>query len=86
MKMYGGVDVWIRLFLTSALVGGEWSASPSGSFTPGERAPCTHWIGGWLDPGTDLDDIENRKFLPLPGLEIQPLGCPARGQSLYRLR
>jgi hypothetical protein len=27
MKTYGGVDVQIHVFLTSALVGGEWSAS-----------------------------------------------------------
>jgi hypothetical protein len=37
-------------FLTSALVGGQWSASRPGRFTPGERAPGTHWIGGWVDP------------------------------------
>jgi hypothetical protein len=27
MKTHGGVDVQIRVFLTLALVGGEWSAS-----------------------------------------------------------
>jgi hypothetical protein len=37
--MYGGVDVQTHLFLTLALVGGEWSASRPGCFTPGERAP-----------------------------------------------
>jgi hypothetical protein len=36
--------------LTSALHGGEWSASRSGRFTPRERAPGTHWIGGWECP------------------------------------
>jgi hypothetical protein len=34
MKVYGGVDVWIQIFLTSALVGGEWSASRPYSFNP----------------------------------------------------
>jgi hypothetical protein len=29
-------------FLTSALGGGEWSASRPGRFTPGERAPGSH--------------------------------------------
>jgi hypothetical protein len=34
-------------FSTSALDGGEWSASRHGpAFTPGERTPGTHWVGG----------------------------------------
>jgi hypothetical protein len=73
MKAYGGVDVYIHIFLSSALAGGEWSASRPGRFTPGERAPGTHWIGGWFDPRAGLDDSEKRKFLTLPGLELQPL-------------
>jgi hypothetical protein len=39
-----------------------------------------------VGPRTDLDDVEKRKFLTLPGLELRPLGRPARSQSLYRLR
>jgi hypothetical protein len=41
-----------------------------------------------VDPRTALDDVEKRKFLTLPGLELPPdsLGRPARSQSLYRLR
>jgi hypothetical protein len=61
--------------LTLALAGGEWSASRPCRFTPCETAPGTHWIGGWVDTGASL-----------PGLELQPLGSPARSQSLYRLR
>jgi hypothetical protein len=68
MKAYGEVDVWIHIFLTSALAGGEWSASRPGRFTPGERDPGTHWIGGWVDPRAGLDGVEKRKFLTLPGL------------------
>jgi hypothetical protein len=34
VKTYGGVGVYIHVFLTSALVGGEWSA-----LRPGEIAP-----------------------------------------------
>jgi hypothetical protein len=40
--MYGGVDVYIHIFLTSALARGEWSASHPSLFTPGERALGTH--------------------------------------------
>jgi hypothetical protein len=45
MKTYGEVDLKIYVFLTSA---GVWSASRPGLFTSGERAPGTHWIGGWV--------------------------------------
>jgi hypothetical protein len=67
MKMYRGVDVQIHLFLTSALVGGEWSASRPWRFTPG-----THFIGSWVDPRAGLDDMEKLKCLTLPGLELPP--------------
>jgi hypothetical protein len=72
MKAYGGVDVYIHIFLTSALAGGEWSASRPGRFTPGERAPGTHWIGGWVDPRAGVDDVDKRTFLTLLGLELRP--------------
>jgi hypothetical protein len=76
MKTYGGV--------TPALVEGEWTASQLGRLISGERAPGTLWIGGWVRPRARLDDVEKRKFLTLPGLELRPIGCPARSQSLYR--
>jgi hypothetical protein len=75
----------IHIFLTSALAGGEWSASRPCRLTPGETARGTHWIGGWVDPRAGLDDVK-RKSLTLPGLELRPLGRPVRRQSLYRLR
>jgi hypothetical protein len=33
------------------------------ALTPEERAPGTHWIGGWVYPKVSLDDSEKRKFL-----------------------
>jgi hypothetical protein len=57
-------------FFTLALVGGEWSASRPGRFTPGEIAPGTYWIGGWVGPRTGLDDME--KILD-PSV-VQPVG------------
>jgi hypothetical protein len=60
------------------------------SFTPLLRyhrgkSPSTNLIGGWVDPIAGLDDVEKREFLILQGLEIRPLGRPARRQSLSRL-
>jgi hypothetical protein len=63
-----------------------WSPSRPGRFTPGERAPGTHWIGGWVGPRAGLDDAEIRKVLPLRGLKLRSLCRPARSQSLYPLR
>jgi hypothetical protein len=39
-----------------------------------------------VDSRAGLDDVEKRKFLTLPGIEIRPLGRPGRSQSLYQLR
>jgi hypothetical protein len=65
--------------LTSALNGGEWSASRPGRFTPRERAPDTHWIGGWMGLRVVLDAVVKRK-IPSPRREsnhrtpiVQPL-------------
>jgi hypothetical protein len=72
MKAYGGVD--IHIFLTLALVGGEWSASHPDHFTPRVKVPGTHGIGGWVGPRAGLDDMEKKKLLTLLGLKLQPLG------------
>jgi hypothetical protein len=58
MKMYGRVHA----FLTSALDGGEWSASRPCCFTPGKTAPGTHCIGGWVGPKAGLDVMEKSKI------------------------
>jgi hypothetical protein len=50
------------LSLTVALGGGEWSTSRPGHFTPRERAPGTHWIGGWVGPRAILDTVVKRKI------------------------
>jgi hypothetical protein len=38
-----------------------------------------------MDARAGLDNVEKRKFLTLPGLELRPLCRPARSQSLYRM-
>jgi hypothetical protein len=55
--------------LTSVLVGGEWSASHSGRFTLRERAPSTHWIGGWMGLSRSGHSAEEKNSQPQPGLE-----------------
>jgi len=68
--------------LTSALDGGEWSASPPGRFTPRERDPGTPWIGGWVETGTVLDAAVKRR-IPSPRRASNPNpDRPARGSNL----
>jgi hypothetical protein len=54
--------------LTSALESGAWSVSRPGRFTPRERVPGTHWIGGWVGPRAVLDAVVKRK-IPSPSRE-----------------
>jgi hypothetical protein len=53
MKAYGGMDIWIHIFLTWAQAEDEWSVQAPTALPPG-----THYIGGWVDPRTGLDDVE----------------------------
>jgi hypothetical protein len=58
-------------FTTSALDGGEWSASrPGRAFTPGERTTGTHRTGGWVGLRSGLDTEDRGKIL-----------CPRRGSN-----
>jgi hypothetical protein len=67
MEAYLGVEVYFHVSLTSALYGGVWSASRPGFFTPRERAPCTHWTGGWVGPRTGLDAVMRKIRSPSDG-------------------
>jgi hypothetical protein len=57
-------------FLTSAVDGGEWSASHPCHLTAGERARGAHCTGGCLGPRAGLDAVENRKNL---ATAVQPV-------------
>jgi hypothetical protein len=80
MKAWGSGGT-APFFLTSALDGGECSASRPCRFTPGERARGIHWIGGWVGPRAGLDTLEKRKYYHCR--ESKP-GLPARSPSEVR--
>jgi hypothetical protein len=42
-----------------------------GRFTPMEKAPGTHWIGGWVGPRVVLDAVVKRK-IPSLRREMNP--------------
>jgi hypothetical protein len=83
MRMGG--DVYIHLSLPSALAEGEWSVPRSAAIPLGKKPQYAldRRLGG---PQSRSGDLEKRKFLILPGLELWSLGHPARIQSLYGLR
>jgi hypothetical protein len=66
-------------FTTSALDGGEWSASrPSRALPPGERTSGTHWTGGWVGPRAGWTRDRGKILSPCRGsnpdhLVVQPV-------------
>jgi hypothetical protein len=56
--------------MTSALVGGEWSATHPSNFNLKERFSGTHCIEGWLGSRIGLDNVEKREISPLPRLKL----------------
>jgi hypothetical protein len=68
--------------LTSALAGGKWSASRLGRFTPAERAPGTHWIGGWVGPRAGLDNVVKRKFVQPEASRYTDYATPAHDERV----
>jgi hypothetical protein len=71
MKTYWGSGRILHEFLTSAVDGRGWSASHPDRFTPKERAPDIHWIGGWVGPRDILDAVVKKK-IPSPRRESNP--------------
>jgi hypothetical protein len=70
MKAYEGSEGIAPLIVTSALDGGEWSASHPGRFAPRETVPGNHWIGGWAGPRAVLDAVKRK--IPSPRRESNP--------------
>jgi hypothetical protein len=44
-----GMEIYFHAFLTLILDEGKWLALRSDRFTPKERVPDTHSVGGWMD-------------------------------------
>jgi hypothetical protein len=92
MKTYwGSGGIAPLILLTSAPDGDEWSVSCPSRFTPRERAPGTHWIGGWVGPRAVLDAVVKRK-IPSTRREsnprtpiVQPIAQRYRGSPVHKL-
>jgi hypothetical protein len=84
-RRLGGEEYSSYSFLTSALDGGEWSASrPGRTFTSGERTPGTHCTGGWVGLRAGLDtEVRGKIFCPCRESNPDRPGRPARSKALY---
>jgi hypothetical protein len=80
MKTYGGIDVYIHIFLTSALVGGEWSALLRGKSS---QCPLDRGLSG---PQNRSGRRREEKNLSPTGTRTPtPLPSSPVSQSLSRL-
>jgi hypothetical protein len=48
-------------------------------FSPGERTPGSHWIGGWMGLRASLNTEARGKTFTLPWIEPRSPGRPVRG-------
>ena len=71
-KVYGGMDVELHLFVTSALDGIDWSSSVTG-----ERIFSTHRRRGWLSPRAGLETMQKMKIF-LPAVNRNQTFCSKR--------
>jgi hypothetical protein len=69
--------------LTTALDGGEWSASRPSRFTPRKITPDTHWLEAEWVQSRSGHGVEEKKSRSPPGIEPLSSDRPARSQSLY---
>jgi hypothetical protein len=48
------------------------SLTPRPLYPRGNSPTRTHWIGGWVSPRAGPHIMEERKIVPLPGIETRP--------------
>jgi hypothetical protein len=63
IKTYGGVAIKLHYLLTSALGGGEWSASRPGRFNAGEISLGTQGKESCVSPRSGLDELAKEKSI-----------------------
>jgi len=68
-----------KIFFSSLMNRGEFY-SRSNRFSPGEKSPCTYWLGGWVAPRFDLNPVQRGKSLSCR--QSKPSN-PARGVPLF---
>jgi hypothetical protein len=86
MKTYGGGDVQIDIFLSSARTRGKWSALLPGRFTPRGKSPRYQLDRRWGGPQSRSGRRGEENILDPTGTPTPPPRRPGCSQSSYRLR
>jgi hypothetical protein len=67
------MEVQLHSFLTSALDGGEWSASRTSRFISGVRVAGSNCTEGWVGPRAGMDDmVKGKNPIILPAGNLAP--------------
>jgi hypothetical protein len=80
---YETMKVYLQVFLVSALDQSEQQLHDPATLALGERAPCTHWTGGWVGPRAGLNTVEKRKSPVLARINPNFLVIESITKSLY---
>jgi hypothetical protein len=75
MQMHDGEVIWILVFLTPPLDGVSRQLHTPVALLPAKETPII--IRCWVEPRDGMDDMK-----AIPELEPQPIGRPARSQSI----
>jgi hypothetical protein len=73
IKTYWGEEVYLHVFLTSALNDGEWSTSRPGRFTPGIKTSRYLLTGGCMGHTAGLGGVARRKKIPTLAGNLTPV-------------
>jgi hypothetical protein len=84
MRTYGGANVLIHVFLTSALMGGDGQLHDLAALAQ-EKCSKVSIVYEAVGPQNCYGSHGEENTPPLPGLEHRPLDRLARSQSLYLL-
>jgi len=82
MRVHEGVEVQIYVFLTSALDGGEWSASRPSPLTPAKEPVILTGFAAWW-PQSRTERLVMGKIFFLPGTEPHFLGSKSVSYSFF---
>jgi len=75
------VEIWLHVFLTSAIIDSDFSNLSSSPFISGGAAPSIHYIEGWVSPEPVRNIRREEKVVPVEKPQI--FGYHSIAYALY---